>query len=216
MNDVRTQIEKQPGYKELHMAFTDLLYHMKPHATQRRTNEHGRKQIAEKLMNDKSDREVFELDREGNSVRSEDVVGHRRTGRVTEALNLSDLRTVTTLHAIVRVAGHMNIDVHHLICIPCMAGCTRQKVNRNKGCKAGQVNCTEEVSRVCRDPALYVRKIEAEVEREEPETNDLRHHNDVQLFMDKWKQKPASIVSPSVGMAFNVPGCQDEIYSKKH
>ena len=47
------------------------------------------------------------------------------------------------------------------------------------------------------------------------ETNDLWQHNDVQLFIDKWKLKPALIASSAVGMAFNVPGYQDEVYVKK-
>ena len=60
----------------------------------------------------KFDQVVFELCYEEDSVLSMKVVGRRLTGRDTEALNLADSRTVTILHAIVRIADHMNIDVH--------------------------------------------------------------------------------------------------------
>ena len=60
----------------------------------------------------KFDQVVFELCYEEDSVLSMNVVGRRLTGRDTEALNLADLRTVTILHALVRIADHMNIDVH--------------------------------------------------------------------------------------------------------
>ena len=60
----------------------------------------------------KFDQVVFELCCEEESVLSMNVVGRRLTGRYTEALNLADSRTVTILHAIVRIADHMNIDVH--------------------------------------------------------------------------------------------------------
>ena len=60
----------------------------------------------------KFDQVVFELCYEEDSVLSMNVVGRRLTGRDTEALNLADSRTVTILHAIVRIADHMNIDVH--------------------------------------------------------------------------------------------------------
>ena len=60
----------------------------------------------------KFDQVVCELCYEEDSVLSMNVVGRRLTGRDTEALNLADSRTVTILHALVRIADHMNIDVH--------------------------------------------------------------------------------------------------------
>ena len=60
----------------------------------------------------KFDQVVCELCYEEDSVLSMNVVGRHLTGRDTEALNLADSRTVTILHAIVRIADHMNIDVH--------------------------------------------------------------------------------------------------------
>ena len=58
-------------------------------------------------------------------------------------------------------------------------------------------------------------KIGGKVYWEWPEKNDLWQYNDVQLFIDEWKLKPALIASSAVGMAFNVPGYQDEVYVKK-
>ena len=89
--------------------------------------------MTEQLTSGKFDRVVFELCCEEDSVLSMNVVGRSLTGRVTEALKLADLCTVTTLHAIVTVAEHMNIDVHFWISIPCTAGCTWQRINRTKG-----------------------------------------------------------------------------------
>ena len=60
----------------------------------------------------KFDQVVFELCYEEDSVLSMNVVGRRLTGRDTEALNLADSRTVTILHAKIRIGDHMNIDVH--------------------------------------------------------------------------------------------------------
>ena len=171
--------------------------------------------MTEKLMSGQFGRVVFELCCEEDSVLSMNVVGRSLAGRVTEALNLADSRTVTVLHAIMRVAEHMNIDVHFWISIPCTAGCTGQRVNRTKGFKAGQGNFTKGVIRVFLDLATYVRKIDGKVAWERPETNDHWQHNDVQRFIDKWKRKPALIASSAVGMAFNILGYQDEVYVKK-
>ena len=215
LNDLRAQTENQPDYTESHIALIELMYHTWPHATQRRITAHVRSQMTEKLMSGKRDRVVFELCCEDNSVLSMNVAGCNLTGRVTEALNFVDSRTVTTLHAIVRVAEHMNIDVHCWISIPCTAGCTGQRVNRTKGFKAGQGNFSKGVIRVFLDLATYVRKIDGKVAWERPETNDLWQHNDVQLFIDKWKLKPVSIASSAVGMAFNILGYQDEVYVRK-
>ena len=63
-------------------------------------------------MSGKFDRVVVELYCKEDSVISMNVEGRSLAGKVTEALNLADSRTVTALHAIVRVAEHMNIDVH--------------------------------------------------------------------------------------------------------
>ena len=60
----------------------------------------------------KFDKVVCERCYEEDSVLSMNVVGRRLTGRDTEALNLADSHTVTILQAIVRIADHMNIDVH--------------------------------------------------------------------------------------------------------
>ena len=65
------------------------------------------------------------------------------------------------------------------------------------------------------DLATHVMKIGGKVYWEWPEKNDLWQYNDVQLFIDEWKLKPALIASSAVGMAFNVPGYQDEVYVKK-
>ena len=189
--------------------------HMGPHGTQMGTTEHFRRQMTEKLMSGKFDRVVIEVCCEEDSVISMNVVGRSLAGRVTEALNLADSRTVTVLHAIMRVAEHMNIDVHFWISIPCTAGCTWQRVNRAKGSKAGDVNLAKELIRVCLDLATHVMKIGGKVYWEWPETNDLWQYYDVQLFIDEWKLKPALIASSAVGMAFNVPGYQDEVYVKK-
>ena len=119
--------------------------------------------MTEKLMSGKFDRVVFELCCEEDSVLSMNVVGRSLTGRVTEVLNLADSRTVTTLHAIVRVAEHMNIDVHFWISIPCTAGCTWQRVNRAKTFKAGDINLTKEWIRVCLDRATCVMQTDEKV-----------------------------------------------------
>ena len=189
--------------------------HMGPHGTQMGTTEHFRRQMTEKLMSGKFDRVVIEVCCEEDSVISMNVLGRSLAGRVTEALNLADSRTVTVLHAIMRVAEHMNIDVHFWISIPCTAGCTWQRVNRAKGFKPGDVNLQKELIRVCLDLAMYVRKIDRKVAWEGPETNELCRHNDVQLFIDTWKLKPALIASSAVGMAFNVFGYEDEVYVNK-
>ena len=82
------------------------------YTVQKGERQHFRRQMTEKLMSGKFDRVVVELCCEEDSVISMNVVGRSLAGRVTEALNLADSRTVTILHAIVRIADHMNIDVH--------------------------------------------------------------------------------------------------------
>ena len=132
-------------------------------------------------MSGRFDRVVLELCCEEDSVLSMNVVGRSLTVRVTEALNLADSHTVRVLNAIVRVAEHMNIDVHIWISIPCTAGCTWQRVNRARGFRTGDINFTKELIRVGLAVATNVIKIEGKVYWEWPETNDLWQHNDVRL-----------------------------------
>ena len=146
---------------------------------------------------------------------SMNVIGRSLTVRVTEALNLADSRTVRVLNAILRVAEHMNIDVHIWISIPCTAGCTWQRVNRARGFRTGDINVTKELIRVGLAVATNVIKIEGKVYWEWPETNDLWHLVDVQRFIDKWELKPVLIASSAVGMMLHAPSFKKEVYVKK-
>ena len=185
------------------------------YTVQKGERRHVRRQMTEKLMSGQFDRVVFELCCEEDSVLSMNVIGRSLTVRVTEALNLADSRTVRDLNAILRVAEHMNIDVHIWISIPCTAGCTWQRVNRARGFRTGDINFTKELIRVALAFATYVIKIEGKVYWEWPETNDLWRLVDVQRFIDKWELKPVLIASSAVGMMFHVPRHNKEVYVKK-
>ena len=154
------------------------------YTVQKGERRHVRRQMTEKLMSGQFDRVVFELCCEEDSVLSMNVIGRSLTVRVTEALNLADSRTVRVLNAILRVAEHMNIDMHIWISIPCTAGCTWQRVNRARGFRTGDINFTKELIRVALAFATYVIKIEGKVYWEWPETNDLWRLVDVQRFID--------------------------------